>query len=208
MPSHAARPIRLWTVGHGTATSDELVALLSSAGVAAVVDVRRYPGSRRHPHLAAEAMASWLDVAGIGYRGDVRLGGRRAPVPDSPDVWWRVPQFRAYAAHMRTEEFRAAADDLLADAARQSVAVLCSETLWWRCHRRLIADHAVLLARAEVTHLLPGPKYASHLPSAGVRVTPTGDLFYDRIDPDAPQPPRPPTHCVINSVASSVSRPS
>lgn len=148
----------LLTFGHGTATQDDIVRLLRGAGVTQLVDVRRYPGSRAHPHVARDAMAQWLPAAGIGYRSQPRLGGRRRLPPDSPDTWWEVAAFRAYAAHMRTPEFSQALDPLLQAAAETRTAVMCSETVWWRCHRRLIAE--LLHARGhEVVHLLgPGQR--------------------------------------------------
>lgn len=170
----------LLTFGHGTAPQDQIVGLLRGAGVARLVDVRRYPGSRAHPHVARDAMAQWLPEAGVGYRSEPRLGGRRRLPPDSPDVWWEVAAFRAYAAHMRTPEFLSAADDLLAEAATTPTAVMCSETVWWRCHRRLIADAAVLLCRASVWHLGHDGRLAAHQLTDGVHGDTSGCLIYDR----------------------------
>lgn len=167
----------LLTFGHGTADAETISALLRDAGVALVVDVRRFPGSRRHPHVARTEMEAWLPAAGVAYRWDARLGGRRG-APDGRDTWWRVTAFAAYAAHMRTDEFRAGLEDLLTDVRRQRTAVLCSESLWWRCHRRLVSDAAVLLGDVGVAHLGHDGRLTAHEPSAGVRVTPEG-LVYD-----------------------------
>lgn len=106
----------LLTFGHGTADQEQIAALLGGARVRWVVDVRRFPGSRRHPHVATDELARWLPDRGIGYRWEPRLGGRRQVPPDEvgADPWWRVEAFRGYAAHTRTDEFRAAIDDLLA----------------------------------------------------------------------------------------------
>ena len=133
----------LLTFGHGTATAERMTELLRDAGVAVLVDVRTAPGSRRHPHVARAELERWLPEAGISYRWDKRLGGFRKAVPDSPDTAWREDMFRGYAAHMRTEEFQAAMDEVLVQAGVDSTAVMCAESLWWRCHRRLIADFAV-----------------------------------------------------------------
>jgi uncharacterized protein (DUF488 family) len=160
----------LLTVGHGTAPRDRLAALLTGAGVRQLVDVRRFPVSRRWPDVGRDALASWLPAAGVGYRWDERLGGRRPPVPDSPDVALRNPSFRAYAGWMRSVEFRAGLADLLAAAAAGPTAVMCSESLWWRCHRRLIADVVVLTAGVPMRHLLPDGRTVDHLPTAGIRV--------------------------------------
>lgn len=157
----------LWTVGHGTATVDEFVARVAPVGIGRVVDVRRYPGSRRHPHFAREAMQEWLPAHGVGYRGDRRLGGRRRPDPDSPNVGLRNEQFRAYADWMDDAEFRTALDELVAETEHARVAVMCAESLWWRCHRRLIADAATLLRGVEVHHILPNGTEAPHVVTDG-----------------------------------------
>nr|WP_237728312.1 DUF488 domain-containing protein [Cellulomonas sp. APG4] len=181
------------TFGHGTASRDELLDVLRGAGVEAVVDVRRFPGSRRHPHVARDELARWLPEAGLAYRWEPRLGGRRSrpkegegPAnetgePANPDPWWRVAAFAAYAAHTRTDEFRAATAELLEGVARQRTTVLCSESLWWRCHRRLVADVAVLLHGVPVHHLGHDGGLTEHVPAAGARVAADG-VRYDRVE--------------------------
>jgi uncharacterized protein (DUF488 family) len=169
---------RLLTVGHGTASVEGLLALLGGAGVERLVDVRTAPGSRRHPHVRREAMAGWLGEAGIGYRWEPELGGFRRPDPGSGNHALRHPAFRGYADHMRTRAFWAALDRLLAEAAAGPTAAMCSETLWWRCHRRLLADAAVLVREAEVLHLDHRGRLEPHRPTEGVRRD--GDLLaYD-----------------------------
>jgi len=157
------------TVGHGTDGRDALGARLAGAGVELVVDVRRFPGSRSNPGVARDALAAWLPEAGIGYRWEERLGGRRRLPPGEPvaDGWWTVAQFAAYAAWTRTPEFGAALDEVLAEAAGRTVAVMCSEYVWWRCHRRLIADVAVLARGVPVRHLMPDGRLAEHRPAEG-----------------------------------------
>ncbi|MER7236302.1 DUF488 domain-containing protein [Streptomyces olivaceus] len=169
----------LVTFGHGTAGRSELAALLRDAGVAAVVDVRTAPGSRRDPDLLRERLARWLPEEGLGYRWERRLGGFRKPAPDSPDVVWRNASFRGYAAHTRTPEFVAAMDELLAQAARERSAVMCGEAVWWRCHRRLIADFAVLARDTPVDHLMHDGRLTPHSPTPGARLRPDGLLVYD-----------------------------
>ena len=165
----------LLTVGHGTSSADELAERLTGAGVELLVDVRRFPGSRRHPHLSREALEQSLPVA---YRWEERLGGRRPLPPDSPDVAMRNASFRGYAAWMRTADFREALAEVLASPLR--TAVMCSESVWWRCHRRMVADAAVLLRGVEVQHLMPDGRLTPHPPTDGVRVA--GDeLVYDVI---------------------------
>jgi uncharacterized protein (DUF488 family) len=168
----------LLTVGHGPDDRERLAARLTGAGIGLVVDVRRFPGSRTNPDVRLEEMARWLPEAGIGYRWDERLGGRRSLPPGEPvaDGWWTVPQFAAYAAHTRTAEFAAALDAVLADAAGTTVAVMCSESVWWRCHRRLIADVAVLGRGVPVRHVMPDGRLAEHRPSAGAVVREDGLL--------------------------------
>ena len=173
---------RLLTVGHGTLDRDGLAALLTGAEVGLLVDVRRFPGSRRNPDVSTDAMSQWLPAAGIDYRWEQRLGGRRRLTSDddqAADRWWRVEAFRAYAAYTRTPEFLAALDDLETDvAAHDTTAVMCSESVWWRCHRRLVADAAVLLRGIAVEHLAHDGRTTAHDPSAGARVV-DGLLRYD-----------------------------
>jgi uncharacterized protein (DUF488 family) len=162
----------LLTVGHGPDGCEELGARLAGAGVRLVVDVRRFPGSRANPDVARDALAAWLPEIGVGYRWEERLGGRRRiqPGESAADGWWTVTQFAAYAAHTRTPEFAAALDGVLAEAAVEPLAVMCSEYLWWRCHRRLIADIAVLAHGVPVRHLMPDGRLAEHKPAEGARL--------------------------------------
>ncbi|MEU8254173.1 DUF488 domain-containing protein [Micromonospora inaquosa] len=172
---------QLLTVGHGAADRVRLGELLAGAGVALVVDVRRYPASRANPDVWREELERWLPEYGIDYRWEPRLGGRRhipAGEPE-PDSWWRVPAFRAYAAYTRTPEFDAALTEVLADAAQRITAVMCSESVWWRCHRRLIADVAALGRGTTVAHLLPDGRLSPHSPAEGARKLPDGHLCWD-----------------------------
>lgn len=158
----------LLTVGHGRLDRGSLGSLLRSAEVELLVDVRRYPGSRTNPDVKREALAKWLPGLGIGYRWEERLGGRRRVDGGSPDTWWQVEQFRAYAAHTRTAEFAEAMKQLLGEPG--TTAVMCSESLWWRCHRRLIADVTVLRYDVPVLHLMHDGRLREHQPAAGARV--------------------------------------
>src|SRR3954465_10620613 len=159
----------LLTVGHGPDDRVRLATRLAGASVGLVVDVRRFPGSRTNPDVRRASLATWLPEAGIGYRWEERLGGRRRLPEGAPvaDGWWTVAQFAAYAAHTRTPEFAAALDEVLAEATATAVAVMCSESVWWRCHRRLIADVAVLERGVPVTHLVPDGRLRAHEPGAG-----------------------------------------
>jgi uncharacterized protein (DUF488 family) len=171
--------VPLLTFGHGTASEEQIVELLRRTDVALVVDVRTAPGSRRHPHVARAALGEWLPAAGIGYRWEPRLGGFRTPAPDSPDVAWRDESFRGYAAWTRRPEFQAALTEVLEEAARRRTAVMCSESLWWRCHRRLIADAAVLLRHTPTEHLFHDGRLVVHQPHPAARVTDDHLLVYD-----------------------------
>ncbi|MEO7039532.1 MAG: DUF488 domain-containing protein [Candidatus Elarobacter sp.] len=170
--------MQLYTIGHGTADESLFVARLAAAGIARLVDVRRCPGSRRWPWFAAEAMAEWLPRHAVAYVSALDLGGRRTPVPDSPNIVLRERGFRGYADYMATPAFHAAFERLLAEGRASTTAVMCSETLWWRCHRRLIADAAVLLGEADVVHLI-GEKRQAHRLTEGVRLA-GGQVVYDR----------------------------
>jgi uncharacterized protein (DUF488 family) len=150
------------TVGHSNHEEGEFVELLRGARVKLIADVRRYPGSRRQPHFERTALAAVLLEAGIGYRwlGE-SLGGRRKPLPDSPNGAWESDQFRGYADHMASEEFAAGLTELEELARQQRVAVMCAEAWWVRCHRRLIAD--ALTARGwRVLHLESNGRLTEH----------------------------------------------
>ncbi len=179
----------LLTYGHGTESSERTVATLSGAAVSWIVDIRTAPGSRRNPQFARAALAEWLPAAGISYRWEKRLGGFRRPGPDNPDVAWREAMFRGYAEHMRSPDFLLAIDAVLAEAVlaeavlaeaeSRRVAVMCSESLWWRCHRRLVADFVSVARRVEVRHLMHDGRIEEHRPSAGLRLRDDGLLVYD-----------------------------
>ena len=146
-----AGPACVFTIGHGTRSADELLACLGAAGVRTLVDVRRFPASRRHPQFNGDALSRALADARISYRHVVELGGRRSGEPGQERfACIRTPAFRNYAARMGTAEWQAA---LAAALAEERPCLLCAETLWWRCHRRLIGD--LLVARGhEVIHLV------------------------------------------------------
>ncbi len=149
----AQQQMRVSTIGHGTRTTDELLQTLQEAGVETLVDVRRFPGSRRNPQFGQAALAVELERASIEYVHAPDLGGRRSGVPGEDSFGClRVPAFRSYAAWMSSSEWQQAIDDALR---RDNPCFMCAETLPWRCHRRLIAD--LLAARGvDVVHLL-GP---------------------------------------------------
>jgi uncharacterized protein (DUF488 family) len=171
----------LLTYGHGVDSAERTVETLADAGVASLVDVRTAPGSRRNPQFARAAMEEWLPEAGVAYRWEKRLGGFRKPSADNPDVVWREDMFRGYAEYMRSADFGAAIDALLAEAGTKSrqVTVMCSESLWWRCHRRLLADFVSVARGVEVRHLMHDGRIEAHRPSPGLRLRDDGLLVYD-----------------------------
>jgi uncharacterized protein (DUF488 family) len=169
----------LITFGHGTASAERIAELLRSAEVTALIDVRIAPGSRRNPHVARAELERWLPRHGISYRWEKRLGGFRKPAPGSPDVAWREDAFRGYAGHMRQPDFLAAIGEVLGQAAAQRTAVMCSESTWWRCHRRLIADFAEIARGVPVRHLMHDGRLAAHQRSPGARLRADGLLVYD-----------------------------
>ncbi len=171
----------LLTVGHGPADRSTLTDVLAGAGVELLVDVRRFPGSRRHPDVGRDALATWLPEVGIEYAWEEDLGGRRSLPRDEAeaDTWWRVAAFRGYAAHTRTDAFRTALARVLEVADAGQVAVMCSESVWWRCHRRIIADVVELGHGRPVRHLMPDGRLADHRPAAGARVVDDGVLVWD-----------------------------
>ena len=162
---------------------NELLQVLETAEVQSLVDVRIAPGSRKFPHFGRDSLEEWLPAAGISYRWEKRLGGFRTLPPDSPDTALRNESFRAYAAYMRSTEFLTALEQLIETAASERTVMMCSETLWWRCHRRLIADHCVLIDGVGINHLMPSGKPAPHRPTEGVRVL-GQSLVYDVVVPD------------------------
>lgn len=143
----------VFTIGHSTRTLDAFLALLQREDIRHLVDVRRFPGSRRHPHFESAALARELVKAGIAYTHAPSLGGRRSPDPMSPNVGWRNASFRGYADHMASDEFQRALDSLVATASDVPATVMCAEAVPWRCHRNLIAD-ALIARGCEVRHIL------------------------------------------------------
>jgi uncharacterized protein (DUF488 family) len=136
------------TIGHSTRPIEELLAVLEAHGVEAVLDVRRFPGSRRLPQFQSAALEAALAARGIAYRWLPALGGRRRPDADSRNVTWRNPSFRAYADHVAGEEFAEGLFELQMIAGGLRSVVMCAEVLWWRCHRRLISDVLVSLGES------------------------------------------------------------
>jgi uncharacterized protein (DUF488 family) len=168
----------IFTIGHSTHPIAEFLALLREVPVELLVDVRSFPRSRTNPQFNTEALRDSLGAAGVGYRHLLALGGRRrGHGADSPNTLWRNDAFRNYADYAQTEPFRAALRELTTLAARQRCAIMCSEALWWRCHRRIITDY--LLAQAvPVTHIMGQGNMDAATLTPGARALPDGTLVY------------------------------
>ena len=149
------------TIGHSTRSFEEFIRLLTAHQIQQLVDVRRYPFSRRHPHFNGELLAKSLSESGIAYTHAPGLGGRRKARPDSVNLGWRNESFRGYADYMQTDEFAMALKELLAQSQHRATAIMCAEAVPWRCHRQLIAD--ALVSRGwTVRHIMSREKAGPH----------------------------------------------
>jgi uncharacterized protein (DUF488 family) len=169
--------MQFWTVGHSTHSLDAFVALLVANGIELLADIRRIPRSRRHPHFHTEALERSLPPCGIRYRHLPRLGGWRRAVDGSPNGGWQNLSFQGYADYALTEEFAEGLAELRELAAAGRTAMMCSEALWWRCHRRLVADR--LVAGGDVVwHLGADGRSSRHELTAFASVGPDGLVTY------------------------------
>jgi uncharacterized protein (DUF488 family) len=167
---------RIYGIGHGNRTLDELVEALRAHSISQLADVRSFPGSRRNPQFGREELERSLTANGIAYRWMKDLGGRRRFRADSPHTGWRVEGFRAYADYMDTPAFATALDELIQLARKAPTAYMCAERLWWQCHRRLISD-ALTVRGLEVLHILDAHKIDRHGLTDFLRVE-NGRLLY------------------------------
>lgn len=154
--------VRVYTFGHSSRSIEEFMSGLRSHGVTLVADIRRFPGSRRNPQFDAETLAATLDEHRIGYRHLGALGGRRSDRrAESPNGAWENDSFQAYADYALTDEFQIALDELVTLAQNDVPALVCAETVYWRCHRRIVADW--LLARGyEVSNIYDTERADEH----------------------------------------------
>lgn len=166
----------IWTIGHSTRTLQAFLDVLAEYRIEAVADVRRFPGSRRYPHFAQDALSETLPSHGIAYQWLPKLGGRRPVQSDSPNDAWRNASFRGYADYLASAEFAEGLDALLALARQRRTAMMCAEAVWWRCHRALIAD--VLRVRGiEVVHIIDATHSMAHPYTSPARIV-DGRLTY------------------------------
>ena len=169
---------RIFTIGHSTHPIEEFLALLSQHQILALCDVRSYPSSRKWPHFNQDELQRAVERADIEYRWLKSLGGRRhSKDASSPHAAWQIPAFRSYADYADTDDFRAGLEELLAQAEQKRAAYMCSEGLWWRCHRRIISDHFVVRGWT-VMHIMPTGKLVEHSLPDFARVV-DGRLIYD-----------------------------
>jgi uncharacterized protein (DUF488 family) len=170
----------VFTIGHSTRTLPEFVALLQQVDVTLLVDVRSIPRSRTTPQFNADVLPAPLAEAGIGYRHLSALGGRRHRQKDaapSHNGFWRVAAFRNYADYAETAPFRAGLTTLRELARRQRCAIMCAEAVWWRCHRRIIADY-LLGGGIRVEHIMGRDQVVPATLTPGAQVMPDGTLRY------------------------------
>lgn len=168
----------IWTIGHSTRNLDVFVELLASFEINTLVDVRHFPGSRKFPHFNKENLKVSLPENGIKYEHLVDLGGRRKPEPNSKNEAWRLDSFKGYADYMETEQFQQALKILKKIATEQRTAIMCSEAVWWSCHRSLIAD-ILKVEGWKVMHIMNEKKATEHPYTQPARVV-DGKLDYSK----------------------------
>ena len=159
----------VWTIGHGTRSFDELITLLAAQRIGRLADVRTIPRSRHNPQFNRDQLPDDLARAGIGYVHMPGLGGLRRPRADSVNLGWRNSSFRGYADYMHTQEFQSNLDALVRQAAGARTAIMCAETVPWRCHRSLIAD-ALTVKGIDVHHIISADRAKLHRLTASARV--------------------------------------
>lgn len=170
----------IWTIGHSNRSFDEFLALLRAYKITLLVDVRRYPGSRKFPHFNKDFLEEALPKNKIEYRHLEALGGRRKVVPDSKNDAWRLDSFRGYADYMETDSFKTALKELKSFARETRTVYMCSEAVWWSCHRALISD--ILKVQGwEVYHILGLHSEVEHPYSSPAHIV-NGQLSYKKSD--------------------------
>jgi uncharacterized protein (DUF488 family) len=169
--------LTILTVGHSTRSAEEFGAILTAHNVKSLVDVRSFPGSRRYPQFNKERLATFLASIDVNYHHLPKLGGRRLPSPKSKNIAWKNASFRAYADHMETAEFKEGVKELLELALADQTAIMCAESLWWRCHRSLIADY-LKANSVDVVHIVDEKKSEPHPYTAAASII-NGELSYE-----------------------------
>ncbi len=167
---------QIWTIGHSNRTIEEFLDLLRGEEIAVLADIRRFPGSRKYPHFNPDPIAASLERAGIEYLMFKELGGRRKTSADSPHTVWRNEAFRGYADYMDTAEFTAGLERLMELGSRRRTVIMCSEAVWWRCHRSMVAD-ALRVQGVQVLHIMAKGKTTEHPYTAPAQII-DGRLYY------------------------------
>lgn len=152
---------KIWTIGHSTRSLDDFLALLQSFDIELLADVRSFPGSRKFPQFNKEALEISMPEHEISYTLLKKLGGRRKVNPKSPHTIWHNESFRGYADYMDTEDFQEGLEELEKLASEKRTAFMCSEAVWWRCHRSMISD-ALKVRGWEVMHIMNLEKATEH----------------------------------------------
>jgi uncharacterized protein (DUF488 family) len=167
----------IWTIGHSTRSLEEFISILQSFKIELLADIRNYPGSRRYPHFNKEELEKSLEQSGIEYIHMKVLGGRRKPAKDSVNTRWRNEAFRGYADYMETADFKDTAATLEKMALTRRVAYMCSEAVWWSCHRALVSDW-LKIRGWKVMHIMAMNKADEHPFTSAARIE-NGVLRYD-----------------------------
>lgn len=151
----------IWTIGHSTHSIEVFIDIVKSFAIESLVDIRMFPGSRRYPHFNKEQFETSLNESGISYHHLVELGGRRKAKPDSKNTGWRVAAFKGYADYMETDAFHHGIQQLKDIASNQRTAYMCSEAVWWSCHRALVSDY-LKVEGWTVMHIMSQGKAQEH----------------------------------------------
>lgn len=167
----------IWTIGHSTHSFEEFVAMLRTCEIEVLADIRSYPGSRKFPAYNKDSLQTALPQLGIEYIHIFELGGRRKVLPDSKNIAWRHPAFRGYADYMETQSFQKGIEQLKHIALQKRTAFMCSEAVWWRCHRSLVSDY-LKAAGWKVMHIMAPGKITEHPYTAASTIV-DGALHYD-----------------------------
>lgn len=168
----------IYTIGHSTRTEEEFIAILGSFKIELLADIRTYPGSKRYPHFNKENLQRSLSAEKIIYKHFPELGGRRKPVKDSTNNAWKNDAFRGYADYMQTDDFKNGIRQLEEQASQHRTAFMCSEAVWWRCHRSLVSDH-LKWKGWKVLHIMSENKSEEHPYTSPAKIV-DGKLNYQK----------------------------
>jgi len=167
---------KVWTIGHSTHDFEEFIAILKSFEIEFLIDIRRFPGSKRYPHFNKENLEKSIKESGMSYIHLEELGGRRKVQPNSKNTAWRLESFQAYADYMETESFKIAIEKLKSIAQTNKTAFMCAEAVWWSCHRSLVADY-LKQDGWTVMHIMGENKSTEHPYTKPARIV-SGKLVY------------------------------